>query len=465
MTDQMRALSREWNDAGRRLATDVQVRLERFHKGEVDDPELPSDPRDEALAARVLDAVLELNQLGRWQEARRWFDPAHEPFIPRMGDDGLHFVVALGEDEALFRRGCTNEHGHLWRVAGDSLTPLPELSAAAISPNREMLALADAGGVRVLRGWNGSEVARFPWPSRDELVPPWVPGSARDRYDVESPGSSLLYLCVANSGLRIAIALQSGVAVGDVSRGAAWWHLALPLEDQADERVLEELKKGERSGFYGIGKGKPAANYGHMVHVAMSGDGRFLACGSQREGHHLFTIDPDGRTSFWAKLGPASEYPHNACFSRDGTRVAFNACQFYSGATIAADTHAIKGAVTEPYEEDARAPVINRYLRVYASTWLPESALPDGKAAFALAGLSFLTIVTHSGEVLHELMFGSSASGIDYCPTTKTLVLGSYSGFLHFLKPTDIDAIGLGWRPPRELKRWCFLKDLPPFQW
>ena len=82
-----------------------------------------------------------------------------------------------------------------------------------------------------------------------------------------------------------------------------------------------------------------------------------------------------------------------------------------------------------------------------------------------MAGASALTIVTPSGEVLHELMFGSSASGIDYCPATKTLVLGSYSGFLHFLKPMEIDPYGMGWRPPKELKRWCFLKNRAPFQW
>ena len=454
MTNELSALSRQWNDVGRRLATDVQARLEQFHSGEANEAEWPSDPRDEALAARVLHAVVELNQLGRWEEARRWFDPAHEPFISRMGDEGLPFVVALGEDEALFRRGSTWQRGHLWLVAGDSLKPLPELSAAAISPSREMLALADADGVRVLKGWNGNEIAWFPWPSDDELVPPWVPGSARDRYDVESPATSLEYLCVANSGLRIAMALRSGVVVGDASRGHTRWHLALPLRDKADEWVLEELEKGERAAFHG-----------DMVHVAMSGDGRFLACGSQEEGHHLFRADPDGGTSFWVKLDHESEYPHNACFSGDGAQVAFNSCHFYSGATIAADTLAIKGVVTEPYDEDARPRVINRNLRVHASTWLPESALPDGKAAFALAGVSFLTIVTRSGEVLHELMFGSSASGIDYCPTTKTLVLGSYSGFLHFLKTNEIDPIGLGWRPPKELKRWCFLKDLPPFQW
>ena len=454
MTNRLSALSRLWNDPGRSHAKDVQARLARFHRDEVDDPKLRSDPRDETLAAEVLGAVVELNQQGRWQEARRWFDPAHEPFISRMGDQGLPFVVALGEDEALFRRGSSYQDGHMWHVAGETLTPLPELLAAAVSPDREMLALADVKGIRVLKGWLGAEIARFPWPSNDELIPQWVPDSARDLYEVESPASTLESLCVANSGLRIAIAARSGVLVADAREDRTRWHLALPLQDTTDNWVIEELAKGESAAFHG-----------DMVHAALSGDGRFLACGTQDEGHHVFAIDQDGRTSVWAKLGAASEYPHNACFSSDASHVAFNACHFYSGATIAAGTLAIKGAITEPYEEDPRVCVINPYLRVYASTWLPESAVPEGKGAFALAGSTTLTIVTPSGEVIREFIFGSSASGVDYCPKTKTLVLGSYSGFLHFLKPAEIDAVGVGFRPPKELKRWCFFKDLPPLQW
>jgi hypothetical protein len=454
MTHQLDALSRQWNDTGRRFAIDVQKRLERFHKGEVDDPKLPSDPRSEALASQVLDAVVELNRVGRWQEARRWLDPAHEPLIPEMASEGLPFVVALGEDEALFRRGSSYQRGHLWHVAGDSLVPLPEFLAAAISPSREMLALADSEGIRVLKGWNGAEIARFPWPSRNELVPPWVPNSLQDRYDVDSPATTLAYLCVADSGLRVAIAVRSGVLVGDAHAGLPRWHLALPQDDKPDEWVLEELKTGDEIGFHG-----------DMIHVAMTGDGQFLACGAQDEGHYLLAVDQSGRTTCWSKLGHASEYPHNACFSVDGTHVAFNSCHFYGGATIVARTRERLGVVTEPYEEDHRTPVVNPYLRVYASTWLPESATSENKGAFALAGASVLTIVTPFGEVLHELMFGSSASGIDYCPKTKTIVLGSYSGFLHFLRPTEVDPNGIGFRPPKELKRWCFFKNRPPLQW
>jgi hypothetical protein len=454
MTNQLDALSRQWNDTGRRFAIDVQGRLERFHKGEVDDPKLPSDPRSEAIGNQVLDAVVELNRLGRWQEARRWLDPAHEPFIPELASEGLPFVVALGEDEALFRRGSSYQHGHLWHVAGDNLVPLPEFLAAAISPSREMLALADSEGIRVLKGWNGAEITRFRWPSRNELVPPWVPKSLRDRYDVDSPATSLEYLCVADSGLRVAIAVRSGVLVGDAHAGPPRWHLALPQDDEPDEWVLEELKKGDEIGFHG-----------DMIHVAMTGDGQFLACGAQDQGHYLLAVDQIGRTTLWSKLGHASEYPHNACFSMDGTHVALNSCHFYSGATIVAKARETRGVVTEPYGEDPRTPVVNPYLRVYASTWLPESATLESKGAFALAGASALTIVTPSGEVLHELMFGSSASGIGYCPKTKTLVLGSYSGFLHFLKLTELDPNGIGFRPPKELKRWCFLKNRAPFQW
>jgi len=454
MKNELVALSRDWNEAGRRFAADVQERLARFHRGEVDDPQLSSDPRDEVLGRKVLDAVVELNRLGRWQDARRWFDPAHQPFIPELGDAGLPFVVALGEDEALFRRGSSYQSGHLWHVSGDSLLPLPELLAAAISPNREMLALASSRGIQVYKGWRGREVARFPWPSPDDFVPRWVPSELRERYDVGSPITSLEYLCVSDSGLRVAVAAGSGVLVGDVRGGEPTWHLALPQHEEPDDWVLKELAKNERNGFHG-----------DMVHAAMTGDGQFLACGSQDNGHFVFAIDKDGQTSLWSKLGHQSEYPHNACFSSDGSHVALNSCHLYSGATIVAETRAIDGVLTEPYTDDPRTPVINPYLRVYASTWLPDSSLIDRKGAFALAGASTLTAVTPSGEVLHELIVGSNASGIDFCPTTGTLVLGSYSGFLHFLKPKDTDPYGLGYRPFKESKRWCFLKDRAPFQW
>lgn len=454
MNDQLDELSRLWNGPGRRFAADVQARLERFHRGEVDDPGLPADPRSESLGTRVLDAVVELNRLGRWREARRWLDPAHAPFIPSMDSEEMPFVVALGRDEALFRRGSTYQPGHLWHVAGDTLTPLPRFLAAAISPSREMLALVDTQGVRVLRGLNGPEVTRLPWPKPHELVPSWVPQALRDRYLVDPPATSLESLCVADCGLRVAIAVRSGVLVGDARNGPPRWHLVLPRSDAPNAWRLEDLEKGETTGFHG-----------DMVHVAMTGDGGFIACGTQVEGHYVFKVDHSGQPTLWSHLGHASEYPHNACFSADGAQVALNSCHFYNGATIAASVVDTQGLAIEPYREDEGTPVINNYLRVYASTWLPESATHERQGAFALAGASLLTIVTPTGRVLHELLFGSSASGIDYCPRAKILVLGSYSGFLHFLDPAELDPNGIGYRPPSELKRWCFLKDRAPFQW
>lgn len=230
--------------------------------------------------------------------------------------------------------------------------------------------------------------------------------------------------------------------------------MVLPRQDRNSQRLIEQLDRGEACGFEG-----------DMAHVAMSGDGVFLACGHQDDGHHVFSVDPSGRASEWAKIDRASEYPHSACFSTDGTQVAFNSCHLYNGATIAADPRAIQGESIGLYERDPRLREINSYLRVYASTWIPEGILPGAKAAFALAGASALTFVTPGGEVLRELLFASTAAGIDYCPSSGTLVLGSYSGMLHFLKPAEDDPFGMGWQPPREIKRWCFLEKRTPIQW
>jgi hypothetical protein len=454
MATDLETLSEKWNRVGRGHAKEVQERLAAFHSGDIEDPQLPSDPRDEALARLVLDGVTHLNATGRWREARRLFDPAHEPFIYQMDNQGLPFVVALGSDAALFRRGSSYQAGHLWHVAGEHLTPLPEFLAAAVSPDRKMLALAHADGVSIFQGWQGPEVAWFPWPAAKDMVPAWVPGQLRTKYTVESPSNNLEYLSVSNSGNRIAIAFASGVMVATAVDGKISWRLVLPRHDEPSEWHLEELSKGDEIGFHG-----------DMIHLAMTGDGSFLACGAQDEGHYIFAVDSGGNTQLWAKLGHASEYPHNACFSDDGAWVALNSCHFYGGATIAANVAAVKDVTTQPYDEDPRTPVINPYLRVYASAWLPGQALPTDTPAFALAGASCLTIVGVDGKVVSELIFGSSASSVDYCPESQTLVLGSYSGFLHFLKPAEVDPTGLGWRPPLETKRWCFFKDLPPLQW
>ncbi|MCP5474945.1 MAG: hypothetical protein H7A19_08910 [Rhodanobacteraceae bacterium] len=453
MTDTADALAEQWNALGRQHAAEVQARLARFHRGEVEDPELPADPRDAAMANQVLHAVTVMNQQGRWREARGRFDPAHAPFIPHLGKEGLPFVIALGPDEALFRRGSCYQAGHLWHVCGEKLTPLPTLIAAAISPDRSRLAVADTGGVRIFLGWGGAEVARLPWPSSEQMVPAWVPSALRSRYDVEPPEKNLKTLCVSNSGLRVAVANGNGVLVGTVREGGPSWRLAMPFDDEPDDFIMESLDE-DSAGFSA-----------DMVHVALSGDGRFLACGTQCDGHHLLALDDDGRASRWAQVGHLSEYPHHACFSHDARWVALNSCHFYHGATIAADVSALQGATTEAYQPDPRAREINSYLRVYAATWLPRGALPTGQPAFALAGASVLTLVTPEGAVQGELMFGSSASGIDYCPASRTLVLGSYSGFLHFLDLSMTDPNAPGWQPPRETKRWCFLPDRAPLQW
>lgn len=290
MTQTTDALAEQWNALGRQHAAEVQARLARFHRGEVADPELPADPRDAAMAERVLQAVTLSNQQGRWREARKRFDPAHEPFIPMLGNEGLPFVVALGPDEALFRRGSTYQAGHMWHVCGDKLTPYPTLIAAAISPDRGRVAVADAGGVRVFTGWGGAEVARLPWPSLEQMVPSWVPEASRSRYHVEPLQENIEALSVSNSGLRVAVASSNGVLVGSVLKDGPSWRLVMPFDDEPDDFVLECLEEEDGARFFS-----------DMVHVALSGDGRFLACGTQNDGHYRWrqpvnaTLSIDGR--------------------------------------------------------------------------------------------------------------------------------------------------------------------------
>jgi hypothetical protein len=204
-----------------------------------------------------------------------------------------------------------------------------------------------------------------------------------------------------------------------------------------------------------------------MTHCALSSDGRFVAYGSQDEGHYLDFIADDGTARRWATIGHRSEYPHDACFSDDGEFASLNSCHFYNGATVGVKVSDVEGLITPNYEDHPAVRLLNAYLRVYSSTWLPADATGSGSAGFALCGLSFLNCVTPSGAVAFEQYFGSSASAIDYCPKARRLIVSSFSGFLHVY---DVDAMeapdrAIGFNARKEVYRWVLWKGREPFRW
>jgi hypothetical protein len=430
-------LAAKWNRLGRSHFGEMSARLRAFHEGQAEDVNLTHDPRDDGLAREVMAKVHFLNTQGQWQKARALFDPAHEPYVPfleKVGQ-GLSCATILGPDEFLVRIGSSYQDGEMLHLTDHGVEVLFGVMACATSRDHETLLLVTNDGFSTSRGLGGTSIASFPWPI----------GTPR-KLDV---------ICVADGGRRIAFADdEEGVWVGTAEGGTAIWNRIYPREE-----LIAEVNKD----IGGVGHEWNDS----MTHCALSPDGNFTAYGSQCYGHYLDSLDNSGYSRPWAKIGYLSEYPHNACFSDDGSLVSLNSCHFYNGVTASVETASIGGVTTEPYVEDPRVGVINQYLRVYASTWLPADATGAACGGFLLCGLGFATCVTPAGKVIFEQYFGSSASAVDYCPKTRRLIISSCSGFLHVYDVDLLDAADrvIGFNPRRELYRWVLWKDHDAIKW
>ena len=132
-----------------------------------------------------------------------------------------------------------------------------------------------------------------------------------------------------------------------------------------------------------------------------------------------------------------------------------------------------RDAQVKAYAEDARAPLIDEHLRVYAGGWLPlELPSLDGTAriegGFALAGAGVLRVVGIDGTVSSVVGIGSSAGGVDYCPESGRLAVATHAGVLHVFDPAAEELPGRvdGVRPMREVTRWLLWSHLPrPLRW
>ncbi len=424
-------LAAEWNARGRahfKTCSDgLTAHYEHgapFERGD--------DPRSAEAAQAVLDAVVALNANGQWQAARARFDPAHEPFIPilRAQGQGLSCVTAVGPDACIFRLGSEHRSGRAVHIEAGRITVLEDLLAIAPSRDHAWFVVVTRDGFHIRQDWADADTAVLPWPVK---VRP------------------LETVRISDDGRRIAFADDDlGIWMGDVPSRA--WRRFHPTEADIAELKAEDPDDDWSSS---------------MTNCDLSPDGRYLAFGTQDYGHDVHRIDEALTSELWCTICPDIDYPHAACFSDDGRYLALNGCHFYNGVTLCVDVPASRGFIKPDYESDPHTPAIDTSLRIYASTWLPPEATGQDTGAFVLAGLGTMTAVTPAGQVLFSQYFGSSASGIDYCPRTRRLFLGSYSGILHVY---DIDRLAdptqtFGYRPRHEVYRWIFWRDYPPFRW
>ncbi len=452
----------KWNEIGRDVATNDCAELEAFHEGKSKEPKLSEDTRGPEMAEEVLQKVVALNLEGRGHEARKIFDPAHTPFITELekGGRGLTCCAILGSEDYLVQQGTTYQDNTTWRVEGDRAYEIPNISTFSWSRNRQFFAVAHRDGSFAVGSHFGDPKAeQIPAIPGSAFVPKDLPDDCVAKFAVPADNHAYSRISISDDGTKVLLCDEERGVMLLVRVKSEWQcRLLFPSVELGVEEQMREFWEDddEFTPFF------------DMIHAALSPDGSCVALGTQGDGHHLLSLTEDGQCSVFAHLGYLSEYPHNACFSSDSKFVALNSCHFYNGVTFSSELEVARGLTIEPYEQHAVQCILNDYLRVYASGYLPSNMAGRRDGAFLLAGSGFAACVSPDGQLLWELGFGSSAGAVDVCPSTGRVLIASYSGMLHVLDPSQKQspAIFSGYNVPKELGRWVFWDRLErPIAW
>jgi hypothetical protein len=159
-----------------------------------------------------------------------------------------------------------------------------------------------------------------------------------------------------------------------------------------------------------------------MEHAALSPDNSLICAGDQGSVHRILNND----LVQIADIGPQSEYPHFALFSKDNSHLIMNSCHFYFGKTIGVHTNQLNGLKIKPCKKDERYTVIDEQSRIYEGVSTSRYYILGDARGYIIA---FDT----TGKKIWQHFLGSTVSGMAVSEDESTLYVGCYSGILHKL--------------------------------
>ncbi|MGC5700836.1 hypothetical protein J4P02_11620 [Pseudomonas sp. NFXW11] len=385
-------------------------------------------------------AALEASNQGPHDPAARLafredWPPAHFPLVPRLESQGrmIPTLALLADGSLLARIGAPYEAGSVVHIDNDSIHTLEQVEGFGVCPQRRYFAWARAEGIQLTDGFQGPQVASFPWPD-----PHADASEGLELEPAERPDATCLI--PFPDGRRVLLVSARGVFVLDAA-GAT--RLLPRLED-----IQQELAEGVEPENLSLDL--------CMEHGAVSPDGQWIAVGEQSGSHLVY----DAQLRLVAQIGPASEYPHFACFNQRGDRLLLNACHFYNGASLGVAVADLPGLSTDYYSDDPRTPVLHEGARVYA-------AASRGDEFIIGDAYGYLRAFSETGEQRWQHYVGSSFSAMDISPDGQTLVAATYAGIIvKIALDAGRPAWQIGTGEHHEVQRWLFWKDFAkPLQW
>lgn len=429
----------QWQSAALRYTRDINRYVEDGMNQGWDGLKEPTLPNTEHLLPAWQAALEAHNQAPRdaaeldaWRDA---WPPTHFALQARLEAEGraIPALVLLDDGTLLARIGPAHEDGQVVRINGQQIEKVSQGEFFGRCPQRRFFAWSAPSGIRVTDGWNGPQVAEFPWPTGREGLPDNVPLDENAQIDPSA-------LIPFPDGKRVLLISSDGIFV--LHAGGATRILRRPEEfdkDLADGVTPEDLAVGLS-----------------MEHGAISPDGQWIAIGEQ-SGHHLVL---NAELEVVAEVGPAGEYPHFAMFNQAGDRLILNACHFYNGGTLGVAVDDLPGLRTDFYSDDPRTPVLQDGARVYAGAARNDEFIVGD-------AYGYLRAFSETGEERWQHYVGSSFTAMDISPDGKTLVTATYAGIISLIA---LDAGRPAWQigtgEHHERRRWLFWKSFAkPLIW
>ena len=187
------------------------------------------------------------------------------------------------------------------------------------------------------------------------------------------------------------------------------------------------------------------------AHAAMSPNGRFVAVGCQDSSHVLI----DRKTGEEWTFNTVSSYPHYALFHESRPEVLFNSVHgLYGSGSLKVSLDGVlrgKGDTAKPFDRRA---------------WLhAATSLPDGYLLGDRSGYVWFHDV--DGKQTGYLFVGSTITALDVSPDKKTLLIGSYAGYVVEIDLTAPapDPMLLTGVNAKEVGRWVFWNGYDPMIW
>jgi antitoxin component YwqK of YwqJK toxin-antitoxin module len=420
--DSIEAASRAWTEEGERYTGELNRWLAELYGP--DEPSFPEPTMDQTMERAVIEAVETLNREGRGTDARmlfpRYYDGIGGGFWHKYGlivDQVLHAGTTI-HARVRDSRGETS----VMTIENGRIAPVPDAIAVGASHDKQHLAWAYDGAIRVVD--SGRRTTTFRYPTA-------YGHTGADRLPCRSLGSGrrmgVRHVRVLPGGQQLLLISAEGIyLLGEASARRLY-----PLDENMDTYVEQYGHQGDDSLPFNLGM--------NFANADVSPDGSLITCGGMFRRGNMAGLAIWSHQSGHLRLRNTSQadafFPMQATFQRRLPHVAFAATLYaslsnsgFANTTFRIDLNDLRdGEIQEFGGGVARGRGVVHAIASFGDGFL--LGYDDGYVRWMG--------VEENAQLLGYLFVGGTIRDIDVSPDQKGFAVASDSGLVVAYRTSD----------------------------